>query len=141
MSNKRLLNKPKIKLYVPTWLSTVFTIFAILLVPWTLYLAKTLPIRHVEKHWDVAWVGLDLAIILLLLITGLLAKAKSRLVIITLCTSSSFLLVDAWFDIISSRPGGELAQAIALAAFVEIPLAIAGFVIAYNTINQNVDRG
>jgi hypothetical protein len=131
-------SQDKIKLYVPRWLSTVFTIFAILLVPWTLYLAKTLPIRHVEKHWDVAWVGLDIAIILLLMFTGFLASIRSRLVIISLIATSSFLIVDAWFDVISSRPGRELLQAILLAILVEIPLAIAGIVIAYKTINKNV---
>jgi len=132
-------NKAKIKFKVPTWFSSVYTIFAILLVPWTLYLAKTLPIRHIEKHWDVAWVGLDIAIIILLLLTGFFASIKSRLVIISLVATSSFLIVDAWFDVISSRPGTELVQAILLATLVEIPLAIAGIVFAYRTINRNID--
>lgn len=132
-------SKKKIKLYIPARVSYMYTVFAVLLVPWTIYLAYSLPTRHVERHWDVSWVGLDIAIMIVLLLTGFLAAIKSRLVIISLSATASFLLVDAWFDIISSRPGSELYQAVGLAIFIEIPLSIIGFALAYKTINRNVD--
>jgi hypothetical protein len=127
----------KAKVKLPSSISTVFTVFALILVPWTIYLAYTLPTRHIEKHWDVAWVGLDIAIIFLLLITGILATLKSQFVIISLVATSSFLIVDAWFDIISSPPGGELFQSVFLAVCVEIPLAFICLVLAYHIISDN----
>ena len=126
-----------IKLYVPKWVSVLFTLAAVLLVPWIIYLSGSLPVRHIEKHWDVAWVGLDMAIMILLLLTGFLASIKSRLVLLSLITTSSFLLVDAWFDVVTSRAGAEFYQAIILALVLEIPLAIIGYVLAYKTINKN----
>ena len=35
---------------------------AVALVPWTLYLTFTLPSRHVTFHYDLAWVGFDVAL-------------------------------------------------------------------------------
>jgi hypothetical protein len=127
--------KAKVKLPAPV--ATVFTVFALILVPWTIYLAYSLPTRHIEKHWDIAWVGLDIAIIFLLLITGILATLKSQFVIISLVATSSFLIVDAWFDIISSPPGSELFQSVFLAVCVEIPLALGCLVLAYHIISKN----
>ncbi len=133
------LKKKKINLKIPRWVSTIFTLFAIALVPWTIYLAYTLPRYQIDKHWDVSWVGLDIGLIFLLLLTGFLAAIKSRLVIISLSAVSSFLVVDAWFDIISARNGSDLYQSLFLAIFIEIPLSILGFSLAYKSINRNVD--
>lgn len=124
---------------MPSWVSRVYSIFAALLVPWTIYLAYSLPRRQIQKNWDISWVGLDIGIIFLLLLTGFLASIKSRLVIISLSATASFLLVDAWFDIISSRSGRDLDQSLFLAFIIEIPLSILGFYLAYRTINKNVD--
>jgi hypothetical protein len=134
-----MVNKKEIKLYLPSWVSSLYTLFAIAMVPWTIYLAYSLPQRHIDRHWDVSWVGLDIGIILLLLLTGFLASIKSRLVILSLSATASFLVVDAWFDIVSSRPGQQFFQAFVLAIIIEIPLAILGFYLAYRTINRNVD--
>ncbi len=129
----------KIIVNMPSWVSRVYSIFAALLVPWTIYLAYSLPRRQIQKNWDISWVGLDIGIIFLLLLTGFLASIKSRLVIISLSATASFLLVDAWFDIISSRSGRDLDQSLFLAFIIEIPLSILGFYLAYRTINKNVD--
>lgn len=131
--------KSKIKLYIPARVSLIYTGFAVILVPWTVYLAYSLPRKHLERHWDVTWVGLDIAIIFLLLITGFLASLKSRLVILSLVATASFLLVDAWFDVTNSGNGNELVQSIILAIIFEIPIAIMGFYLAYKTLSKNID--
>lgn len=136
---KVLRRKKKIKLVIPKWVSTIYTVFAIALVPWTIYLSYSLPRFQIDKHWDVSWVGLDIGLILLLLLTGFLASIKSRLVILSLSAVASFLLVDAWFDIASARNGTDLYESVFLAAFIEIPLSILGFTLAYKAINRNVD--
>src|SRR5690348_11610727 len=43
---------------------------AALLLPWTLVLALRLPARHTTQHWDVAWVGFDVALAAALAATG-----------------------------------------------------------------------
>jgi len=133
------VKQKKIHVNIPSWVATVYVIFALALIPWTIYLAYSLPIRHIEKHWDLSWVGLDIGIIIILLLTGFLASIKSRLVIISFSVAASFLLVDAWFDLISAKPGAEFFQALVLAIIVEIPLSILGYYLAYITINRNVD--
>jgi hypothetical protein len=77
---------------------------------------------------------------LLLLLTGILASIKSRWIIITASTAATLLLVDAWFDVCSSKGGYELDQALVLAVFIEVPLAIASFWLAYRVLNQNLPK-
>lgn len=127
----------KVRLKVPTWAATIYTIFAVILVPWTVYLAISLPERHLSRHWDVAWVGLDVAIMISLLATGFYAKIKSSLVILSATITATLLIVDAWFDVISSKQGPQLSEAIILAIVIEIPLAIGSFVLALTTLRRN----
>jgi hypothetical protein len=42
----------------------------------------------------------------------------------------TLLLIDAWFDVCTSAPGADHAMALAEAALVEIPLAIAAWWLA-----------
>lgn len=136
MRKHKLKRRPKI--YIPTYTGFFYTLFAVILVPWVIYLANSLPTRHPEPHYDYAWVGLDIGLVIVLLLTGFFASIKSRWVIIFACITGSFLLVDAWFDMLSSRPGFELNEAIVLAVFLEIPLAIASFWVAFRVLNQNI---
>jgi len=72
-----------------------------------------------------------------LFITAILATKKSSLVVLSASAIGALLLVDAWFDLISSRPGFELTEAISLGIVIEIPLAIASFVLAYKVLSKN----
>lgn len=122
---------------IPSWVSFAYTLFALILVPWVIYLAKSLPHHHPQPHYDVAWVGLDASIMVTLFITAILATKKSSLVVLSASAIGALLLVDAWFDLISSRPGFELTEAISLGIVIEIPLAIASFVLAYKVLSKN----
>lgn len=133
------MSRRKKKIYMPHWMGSVYTVFAVILVPWTIYLSYRLPHHHLEPHYDDAWVGLDIGIMIALLLTGFFASIKSRWAIISAAVVGSFLLVDAWFDVVSSRPGRELNEAIILAVFVELPLSITSFYLSYRLINKNVD--
>lgn len=124
---------------MPAWVSVVYIVFSLILVPWTLYLSVTLPTHHLSRHWDLSWVGLDIAILASLLTTGVLAFYRSRWVVMSATAAGSFLLVDAWFDIISQRPGFELQEAIFLALVFEIPLAIISYSLATKILIKNID--
>lgn len=131
--------KRHINLKIPAWVSVIYTLFAIFLVPWTILLAKDLPTHHIDVSWDVSWVGLDIAIMVCLLITGFLASIKSRWIIIFSSITASFILVDSWFDLITSRPGREFDQALVLALFIEIPVALLGYYVAFKALNSNIE--
>lgn len=124
----------KFKLSIPRWAAGVYMILALVLVPWTIYLARTLPDRSISRHWGLSWVGLDIAIMISLAITGILASLKSRQVVTAASTTAAFLIADAWFDISSAKPGWQLDQAIVLAIFIEIPLAIISYSLAVKVL-------
>lgn len=106
------------------WVALAFTIVGIGLVPWTLYLAASLPARHVQQGgYDVAWTGFDVALSALLTTTAVGVVRRRVWVQGVAAATSLMLVVDAWFDVLSSNPGGERLQAILLAVFAELPSA------------------
>ena len=60
------------------WLVLLLAITAALLVPWTLWLAVSLPERRVAHHYDVAWVGFDIALAVAFAATTWTAVRSSR---------------------------------------------------------------
>jgi hypothetical protein len=97
------------------------------LIPWTAWLAIRLPTRHVSSHWDVAWVGFDVLLTALIATTGIALWKRSALAPFTATAAATLLVTDAWFDIFTARPGGELDWAILAAALIELPLAVVCF--------------
>ena len=52
----------RVRIPLPRWTVVLFSLVAIGLVPWILYLTFTLPSRHVTFHYDLAWIGFDVAL-------------------------------------------------------------------------------
>jgi hypothetical protein len=92
----------------------VYGLIALALIPWTAHLSSSLPSRHQTAHWDVLWAGFDL---------GLLAAFAG---------TGTLLLCDAWFDLLTSRPGSERLWASIEALLGELPLAVFSFWVAYD---------
>jgi hypothetical protein len=126
----------------PRWVAPVYIVLAVLLMPWTVYLGIVLPDHTTSRHWDVAWVGFDLAIIATLLLTGWFAYRRSRLVESSAVAAATLLIVDAWFDCTTASRPGEVAQALAMAFVVEIPLALLSLWIARHAeqVNETATR-
>ncbi len=103
-------------------LGPAFAVMAIVMVPWTAYLAFELPERQVTQHYDVGWVGFDIGLIVTLGATGWFAWRRSRWFPLTATATATLLVVDAWFDVLGA-PGNERALSVALAVLVELPLA------------------
>ncbi|BEP11767.1 hypothetical protein acdb102_00780 [Acidothermaceae bacterium B102] len=93
------------------------------LVPWTVWLAVTLPHRHLTRHYDLTWVGFDVALVAALGALMWLAQRRSTLVEVAATVAGTLLIVDAWFDITGASPGADLAQAVASAVVFELPIA------------------
>jgi hypothetical protein len=123
---------------VPRWVAPVFAALAVATVPWTTYLAMSLPAQASAQHYRVAWVGFDLMLILVLLVTAHLAWRGSRHLGVLAASAATMLVVDAWFDVTMSRPA-DVPSAILSALLLELPLAVVCGWIALH-VDQVVER-
>jgi hypothetical protein len=115
---------------LPRWVTPLLTVTAVLLLPWTLWLTFTLPARHVTQHYDVAWVGFDVALLAAFSATSWCAIRGSQWLVPYAAATGTMLVCDAWFDIVISSGGMERLEAVLQAVFAELPLAAAcGFIV------------
>jgi hypothetical protein len=112
------------------WAAPIFALVAVALLPWAFWLSTALPSRHLSEHWDVAWAGFDLLLAAALAATALAAFRRWPMLQDAATASGSLLLVDAWFDVVTSDSGRELAMALTLALLCELPLAALCFWVA-----------
>jgi hypothetical protein len=105
---------------VVRWAGPAFALFALILLPWTIYLGYSLPSRQVSPHYDAAWVGFDVMLVVALASTGYFALRRSRY--LATAATATLLVVDAWFDVMTSPPSQRL-ESVALAVLIELPLA------------------
>jgi hypothetical protein len=111
----------------------VYLTLALLLAPWIVYLAITLPQRNLERHYAIAWVGFDCLVIVALGRTAWLAFKRSPAVVMPAAVTSALLITDAWFDLLTSN-GPAFWQAVVLALLVELPCAAVSLMIARRAI-------
>ncbi|MET7290014.1 hypothetical protein [Streptomyces sp. NPDC005573] len=88
---------------------------ALLLVPWTAVLAVTLPASTEVRHWSLAWIGLDILMAAGCAATALLGLRSDPRFRLTASATAAVAVLDAWFDITTSRAGAPLAEALACA--------------------------
>ena len=124
---------------VVRWAGPLFVIFAVIMVPWTVYIAETLPARQFSPHNDVAWAGFDVILLLALAATGYTALRRSRYLAMAATATAVLLVVDAWFDLMTT-PSSQIVQSIVLAAVVELPLAVVCGWLALHTEELNERR-
>lgn len=111
--------------FVPRrWVAPLLALGAVLLIPWTLVLAYRLPARHTSHHWDIAWVGFDLALAAALAVTGLTIARRSTWAPSAAAVAATLLFCDAWFDVVLASGHDGQVEAVLEAVLVEIPLAI-----------------
>ena len=106
------------------WVVPLFSLAGIVLVPWVLFLIRSLPSTHAAAHWDIAWAGFDVALAFLLLAVAVAAWRRSPWLEGTATAAAALLAVDAWFDILTSSTNVERLMAIGEAALAELPLAV-----------------
>jgi hypothetical protein len=103
---------------------------ALFMVPWIFNLAQNLPTRHLVHHWDAVWVGFDIMMIAMIAATVYFVIKKRIWVVLSATALATLFIVDAWFDILTSKPGSEQVQAIVL-GLIETALAIFTFRLVY----------
>jgi hypothetical protein len=112
------------------WVVPLFALAGIVLVPWVVFLVRSLPSTHAAAHWDIAWAGFDVGLALLLLAVAVAAWRRSPWLEGAATAAAALLVVDAWFDILTSSTRVELGVAIGEALLVELPLAGLCFLLA-----------
>ena len=104
-------------------LSRAFFVVAALLVPWTLYLALTLPRHYPAHHYWLGWVGFDLALVAVLAVTGLSLARGGPALPRYAAVAAAMLVIDAWFDVLNAATLNDFLVAALTAALFELPLA------------------
>ena len=117
---------------VPPWIAPAFLLCAVILVPWTAMLFLTLPHRYGANHWRLAWGGFDVGLAIALAATGIAVLRRSPFGEIAATVTGTLLVCDAWFDVLTSHGTADIAEALAGALLVELPLAALCFWIARN---------
>jgi hypothetical protein len=115
---------------VPRWTGLFFWLLGVGTVPWVFYLAATLPRRQPTVHYDIAWIGFDIALIAMLMVTGWLAYKGSDVVELPAAITAALLFMDAWFDVLTSATKEQLLVAVVLAVGAEIPGGLACLILA-----------
>lgn len=95
----------------------------ILLIGWIAYLIIDLPASYRAEHWDVAWVGFDIGMVICLATTSWAMWKRRQVAIPGSMISATFLVIDSWFDVVTSQGGEDLKFAIASALIIELPSA------------------
>jgi hypothetical protein len=92
------------------------------LVPWTVYLAITLPDKYIAHNWPATWVGFDILLLVFMVATAILGVLRRQLLVLTAFTTGILLVCDAWFDVMTAAPADRWLSVLT-AALGELPLA------------------
>jgi hypothetical protein len=114
---------------------TLLTGAASLEILWTIYIGIELPRHYVANHWNVAWVGLDVAQVIMIFATAWAAWRRRAILSLFATAAGTLLLVDAWFDVTTARRG-DLLQSVLFALVLEVPWATVLFWLTRRTIRQ-----
>ena len=90
---------------------------------WVIVLGLTLPRKYVAAHWNLAWVGFDLALLIGLACTAWAAWRRRAIVVLFATATATLMFADAWFDVTTAR-SKDLWVSVLQAIFVEVPFAI-----------------
>lgn len=115
------------------WAALLFLVCAAILVPWIVIAAITLPSHQLSQNYDVAWAGYDVGLLIGLVSTAVCTLRRSARLPIAAAATGALLVADAWFDVLTSPGGWDLAEAIAMSCLAELPLAGLCFWLAFHS--------
>ena len=109
------------------FVSGFFLAVAVAMLPWMAFLGATLPPRYDAGHWNLLWVGFDVALVCVLGYAAWAAWFRRQILASTTLIAGTLLLCDAWFDVITSIGHRDLWLTVLTAVGGELPLAIIFF--------------
>ncbi len=131
---------PNLMIMIRRMLLALLAGTAVCLVPWTVYLAHTLPDRYDTGQWRAAWVGFDVALLLCFAAGAWLGLRRRRAAVPLLSATAAMLCCDAWFDVMLGWTSAERWASVALAVFVEIPVAVVLALAARRLLSEAMPR-
>jgi hypothetical protein len=114
---------------LPRWVVAFFLGGAVVLIPWDVLMFSVPQVVNVPKHWVLVWGGFDCFLILGFGVTAFRLMTRSPRGAVTAAMTGTMLLIDAWFDVLTTRHGG-LMVSILMAVFAEIPCAVICFYVS-----------
>jgi hypothetical protein len=106
------------------WIACFLSFCCLVLIPWTIGLAVTLPRHYLVGNWPLAWTGFDIILLGCLSATAWALWKQRQVAVPAAMITSALLLCDAWFDILTAHPGRCMILSVATAVFAELPVAI-----------------
>lgn len=116
-----------------------YLLAALALIPWTVYLALTLPRRDVTAHYRGAWVGFDILLVGVIVLTAYFAFRIDPRVQLPATATATLLVVDAWFDVMTSSGRDARGVALLMAVCIELPAAAFSLWLV-RRVNHNAGR-
>lgn len=120
--------------------SLLLVLAALVLIGWIVYLLKALPDSYRATHWNVAWVGYDFAMTATLLTTSWALWKQRQVAIPGAMVSATFLIIDSWFDVVTSNPGWDQKVALASALLIELPAAFLLFRFSQIAVRKSIEN-
>ena len=114
---------------IPRWVVAFFLGGAVILIPWDVLMFSVPQVVNVPKHWVLVWGGFDCFLILGFAVTAFRLITRSPRGAVTAAMTGTMLLIDAWFDVLTTHRGGQLVS-ILMAVFAEIPCAVICFYVS-----------
>lgn len=112
------------------WLSSAVLLGVLVMIPYSIFLSFRLPVRFNAHNWDVAWVGFDSALIVVLAATAWAAWNRRQILAATSIVAGTMLVCDAWFDVTTSLGTRDQWASILSGIFLNVPLALFFFSLA-----------
>lgn len=106
------------------FVSLFFLVGVVVLVPWTVFLALTLPPKYHASHWRLLWTGFDAALIAVLLLAAWAAWYRRQILASIAMVAGTLLFCDAWFDMVTSFGHRDEWLTLLTGFGVEMPLGI-----------------
>ncbi len=120
-------------------LNSLFLFMAsLILAGWIFYLVFALPPSYRAEHWDLAWVGFDCAMLASLITTSWAMWKRRQIAIPGAMVCATFLIIDSWFDVVTSNQGTDFKIALLTALFIELPSALLLFRFSRAAVRQSI---
>ena len=120
--------------------SLLLVLAAFVLIGWIVYLLRALPDSYRATHWNVAWVGYDFAMTATLLTTSWALWKQRQVAIPGAMVSATFLIIDSWFDVVTSNPGWDQKVALVSALLIELPAAFLLFRFSQIAVRKSIEN-
>src|SRR5690348_136438 len=112
----------------------------LLLSIWIAVLEVKLPRDYRAGGWRAAWVGSDIALLLVLAATAWAAWRRRQVLIACLIVLATLLCCDAWFDITLDWGTRGFMVSVLSAALIELPLAVVALIGARRLLRLTIGR-